>query len=320
MNNKRINTCNNLPYSSEYINKCIEDCKSGFTLAEVLTTLTVIGVVAALTIPSLIQSADDRQYKTASKKVKSTLANAYRMMKVNSDNETFNHLPIFECETDFACLSKVHRKLFRITNDQTKSHNGLPESYTTSDDSGIAVFNWDKVPYIFTTNDGMTYGFLADERIKELRFVVDVNGKKGPNKICKDMFKYTVDDMGVASDGTSSTAKATDTYKGACEDLNDFGLGGCSDGNINACTTDEAVSGLWKTMKESRGPNDKWGSAKHKILNDYSCLVMTNANNGDYWFNCSNKGEYCYTVVTPGSAKCKMEENGISDMYSLYCN
>ena len=42
--------------------------RKGFTLAEVLTTLMVIGVVAAMTIPTLINSTDDQQYKVAFKK------------------------------------------------------------------------------------------------------------------------------------------------------------------------------------------------------------------------------------------------------------
>ncbi len=44
--------------------------KKGFTLAEVLITLTIIGVVAAITIPSLISTIDidKRQAETTIKK------------------------------------------------------------------------------------------------------------------------------------------------------------------------------------------------------------------------------------------------------------
>ena len=37
----------------------------GFTLAEVLITLGIIGVVAAMTMPTLINSTQGAQYKTA---------------------------------------------------------------------------------------------------------------------------------------------------------------------------------------------------------------------------------------------------------------
>ncbi len=51
----------------------------GFTLAEVLITLGIIGVVAAMTIPTLIANTHKRQYTTALKKAISTLSNAARM-------------------------------------------------------------------------------------------------------------------------------------------------------------------------------------------------------------------------------------------------
>ena len=42
---------------------------SGFTLAEVLVTLGIIGVVAAMTIPTLMQNYQRQSYVTQLKKV-----------------------------------------------------------------------------------------------------------------------------------------------------------------------------------------------------------------------------------------------------------
>ncbi len=51
----------------------------GFTLAEVLITLGIIGVVAAMTMPTLINSTNGAQYKTAFKKSLSVLSQAVVM-------------------------------------------------------------------------------------------------------------------------------------------------------------------------------------------------------------------------------------------------
>ncbi|MBS6602730.1 MAG: type II secretion system protein, partial [Brachyspira sp.] len=51
-------------------------CKSAFTLAEVLITLGIIGVVAAMTMPTLMNSTNGAQYKTAYKKALSVLSQA----------------------------------------------------------------------------------------------------------------------------------------------------------------------------------------------------------------------------------------------------
>ena len=50
--------------------------KSGFTLSEVLLTLGIIGVVAAMTVPSLMNSTEDKKLSAAAKKAYNTLQNA----------------------------------------------------------------------------------------------------------------------------------------------------------------------------------------------------------------------------------------------------
>ncbi len=52
--------------------------KSAFTLAEVLITLGIIGIVAAMTLPSLIGAWKDKQFKTAYKKAYSDFSNAFQ--------------------------------------------------------------------------------------------------------------------------------------------------------------------------------------------------------------------------------------------------
>ncbi|MBQ8458505.1 type II secretion system protein [bacterium] len=58
---------------------------TGFTLAEVLITLGIIGVVAALTIPTLIANINGQRYRSQFKKTISTLNQAVRMNKANHD-------------------------------------------------------------------------------------------------------------------------------------------------------------------------------------------------------------------------------------------
>ena len=59
----------------------------GFTLAEVLITLGIIGVVAAMTIPTLISNTNGAQFKTAYKKALSTLNQAVLMNLAMDDTD-----------------------------------------------------------------------------------------------------------------------------------------------------------------------------------------------------------------------------------------
>lgn len=61
----------------------------GFTLAEVLITLGIIGVVAAMTIPSLIQNTNSTRWTSQYKKTFATLTNAAEMAIAQHDM-TFN--------------------------------------------------------------------------------------------------------------------------------------------------------------------------------------------------------------------------------------
>ena len=70
--------------------KFIEDFlhfKKGFTLAEVLITISIIGVVAALTIPTLVQSHKKHIVETKLKKFYSTINQAVTLAEVDYGNK-----------------------------------------------------------------------------------------------------------------------------------------------------------------------------------------------------------------------------------------
>lgn len=56
--------------------------KKGFTLAEILIVLMVIGAIATMTIPSLMKGVTESQWKTAYKKAYNTIVNMASMERV----------------------------------------------------------------------------------------------------------------------------------------------------------------------------------------------------------------------------------------------
>ncbi len=65
-----------LAEGAAHVAHCDNSRKQGFTLAEVLITLGIIGVVAVMTMPTLMNSTQGAQYKAAYKK--STINNFTR--------------------------------------------------------------------------------------------------------------------------------------------------------------------------------------------------------------------------------------------------
>ena len=68
----------------------MKNSKSAFTLAEVLITLGIIGVVAALTMPSLINKYQEMALKQQFKKVYNTISNAQLKAYSENDNNPYS--------------------------------------------------------------------------------------------------------------------------------------------------------------------------------------------------------------------------------------
>ena len=69
----------NSSYSKDFLKKC------AFTLAEVLITLGIIGVVAAMTIPTLVSKTTANRYRAQYKKTVATLSQAARLSQSQYD-------------------------------------------------------------------------------------------------------------------------------------------------------------------------------------------------------------------------------------------
>lgn len=158
----------------------------GFTLAETLITLVVIGVIAALTVPSLIQKHRAEEFETRFKKAISILNSAVNYYKFDTGEDmTVENAT----ETRF---KDVIRKHFQIMEDcgVTKCFdNAKPpyRNYANNADISRAYFN----EGVFVLNDGMT--IFIDQDSTDLALSVDINGYwKKPNRYGYDVFTFPI--------------------------------------------------------------------------------------------------------------------------------
>ena len=118
--------------------------KFGFTLAEVLITLGIIGVVAALTMPTLIQNYKKNVLSTRISKFASTYQQAVKMVEAehgdfsqwqydNIDNTNFN-------STGKEYLKHYNKYMNKYL--KTVSHKVLPDgvAFLLSDGSGFIYY------------------------------------------------------------------------------------------------------------------------------------------------------------------------------------
>lgn len=197
--------------------------KLGFTLAEVLIVLVIIGVVAALTLPTLVSNYQKTQYVTGLKKVYAELSQAFKLYMADEGVTDLSQTPLFNSYWDNAVLSNILKKYFKVTKACTESSDNscqITESYLMK---AVVPFNgFSTYRLTVETADGMTFGFTPttlneckpDDNIQSnmkgkcISVTVDINGNAAPNKDGRDYFGFLIGpDGNVYLEGSRESAQ-----------------------------------------------------------------------------------------------------------------
>ncbi|MBR6163592.1 prepilin-type N-terminal cleavage/methylation domain-containing protein [bacterium] len=190
--------------------------KQGFTLAEVLITLVIIGVIAALTVPSLINKTNNQEMVARLKKTYSTLAQATNLIiaeegtpradkggwattRSNIYNLYLKHLNnARECKTDAGCWASgnVYTTLSGAPYTDINTY-GTYGKFVLSD--GVAVSVYDSVYEACNYNWDNGHDDCA-------LIMVDLNGAKKPNRIGRDVFEFVIKENGLKPLGCNGGA------------------------------------------------------------------------------------------------------------------
>lgn len=169
----------------------------GFTLAEVLITLGIIGVVAALTIPTLINNYQEKVTVTKVKKMYSTLSNAYALYVMdNGESETYPENAAGAIEA-----FNIFKPYLKISQDCGTFGQGCIYEGRYKLKSGELNNNYSEsnVYYKAVLSDGSTIwirggggGHLDTIGSYSSPIFYDVNGKSGPNQWGYDLFGFRI--------------------------------------------------------------------------------------------------------------------------------
>ncbi len=175
----------------------------GFTLAEVLITLGIIGVVAAMTMPTLINQTNGAQYKAAYKKALSALSQAVTL-NVALDDWSFADV---DADNTIQGMLTSRMNVVRDEDGATNLSDYTNDLEDIATDNRTLFFN-DGIMFTFpVSTDGcsrpegaeLTKGNIGDQCFG----YIDVNGLKGPNKVVKcdgqTDYKASADDCTVTS-------------------------------------------------------------------------------------------------------------------------
>ena len=186
-----------LAESATHVDLSPTKVKFAFTLAEVLITLGIIGIVAAMTIPNLITTHQQKVTSAKLRKAVSTLNQAIKMSESeNGEMETWDKSLSYE---DF--INKYFRPYIKISMTcypMTKC--GYPEGrthfkglggqsnwgFTNANHGGRTPFiDMDGILYAFSFFlNGSVYQMNENDKI----IIIDVNASQPPNTYGKDVF------------------------------------------------------------------------------------------------------------------------------------
>ena len=228
--------------------KKVTAAKAAFTLAEVLITLAIIGVVAALTIPTLLNNYNDKVLETRYKKAVNIMTNGFKLMMSNEQVFDVKDLAIMQC-SDIDCYLDEYKKVFKIVRDNSSPDiiQTFGEEYTINNQK-ISFAGNEKYAPIFQTADGISY--MGMPQNGEIMFYADLNGRSEPNTFGKDMFMFSLSGNGLLTDETSIL----------------LAMVTCSLENLRACTTEAD----WMKIREEE-INTYGGSAI--IWKDNHCSI-----------------------------------------------
>ena len=173
----------------------------GFTLAEVLITLGIIGIVAAMTISTVMSKINDFENIQAWKKIYSEISNAYNLAVKDNVPLSYptNSFIGFDAETVNTILSYMN-----IVQKCKNPSGGKSVEMGFTDRDCSASDKWMSLNNDYKSLSGKTFSFVNSTRIAvqtpsgsviyiggdfQPIWGVDVNGfGKGPNTIGKDVF------------------------------------------------------------------------------------------------------------------------------------
>ena len=179
--------------------------KNGFTLSEILITLGVIGVVSAMTLPSVINHFQMKSYAVSFKKHYSILQNTINYLQAEENiRDCYVYYPggssykykIEDCEgLRMGVIEKL--KLTKIKNN-FKNLYSRKDVVLANGGSSINSTVWYEITFgandVYVFNDGafLFLGRTQYSYVENAFWVLDVNGQKGPNKWGYDVFFMTL--------------------------------------------------------------------------------------------------------------------------------
>ena len=217
--------------------------KKAFTLAEVLITLGIIGIVAAMTLPTLVQKNNEKVTITKLKKIYSSLNQSFKMATLDGSTPqdwlTGQTPHTKEAGEEIAKRLKQHLKIASDCSKMSDNSSCWPKdikllknsehwtagvgtglqssTFSTADGYFIDIDVYSSDCSTVSTWRGNKGGYIC------AHVWVDTNGNTKPNTLGRDIFLFYISNKGIEPSGTMFEVDNRNPFYKSC--INSWGAG-----------------------------------------------------------------------------------------------
>lgn len=206
--------------------------KNAFTLAEVLIVVGIIGIIGALTIPTLIAKQQEAVFISQLKKAYSALSQAYKLAE--QENGTPDNWGLVKDGTNIGArpvidMLKPYLNVDKDCADGSQGcfPSGVNYKYLVESLGNFTILDNLGSPKLKLTDGILLMGGVSDQNCADIygpslalkntcgSYYIDINGYKNPNQFGKDVFMFRLTKYGIIPYGTPGAGAST--FSSDCE-------------------------------------------------------------------------------------------------------
>ncbi len=167
--------------------------KKAFTLAEVLITLGIVGVVAALILPSVFANYKKMVYTTQFKKVYSLFSESFKRMIAKEEVSNISETKFYFALENQAEMTSVLKSYMSAEPYNKK----IEYAYLNDTSELVSAETLDcTTDLCYVLPDGTVFKFIYQgdngANVGQIDFTIDINGEKLPNRVGRDYFSFSL--------------------------------------------------------------------------------------------------------------------------------